>query len=199
MNIKIEKYTLNESVNQTEDLKKIDAELKRVCSELLDEIDEYGITEIRPIEFESRDGFIPHSYNYGGYNAFSYGGIFSGRYNSVIQDKIDAIITQCESDFIEEHGEITESNRVDYESFEQSWLDDNYVVLEPQVMFHGYDESTDKYSATISLVARVSDAPYYRYADWYADYTVAFKNAENLIRQIKQKNLVKKLISHLSN
>lgn len=150
--------------------------MKRAIERIEGQESEYCRHEVTPIECYSRDGFIPHSHNHGGYsvhilkslmevNDSAYYENQDYHYN-IIQEQNPELATDSE-----------EFSDLLFESMADSH--DDICYLEARVMFHGIDDD-GLYSATLEMIYRTSDAPYFRYADSFEDFELEWTTSSEL-------------------
>lgn len=168
--------------NPTEDEIKINSLMKQAVEKMLDSLGEYGCDDVKPLDFQRRDGFIPHSFNHGGY------GVHILRSLMQVDEKEYYKSFEYHFEIIKEENpkmdsETDEFQDLVYDSMQES--NDDICYIEARVMFHGQDDESGLYSATLEIIERTSDAPYFRYADSCEEFYLEFKNASDLEKQLE--------------
>jgi len=170
-----------EKVAPTLDQIKINEYMHKAVDSIRDTEADYTEHEVELIEFKSRDGFIPHSYNHGGFTCHILKSL-----SELDDDQYIKTLNYHEEYVLENNPKLSGEDLIEaaYDSMSESNEDIGY--LEAQFMFNGMDEETEIYSATLSLIVRSSDAPYFRYADSFEEFEFEFKNSIELKKKINE-------------
>lgn len=188
----------------TQTMDTISNQLKDIASEL-------DLREPTEMECRSRDGYIPHSWNQGGWRAYGYtvidmvvgSGMFSGSdsFNDLIENYYVDELKECIKKFNEDHNtnyecysDMNEDHQSIYESqYEQDWFcsDYNSISVEYQGRYLGYENGIHTISLNVFLCA--SDAPYHRRSDDDIEIEISFRDINAKNAQDKIKKAVKKL------
>lgn len=160
----------------TSEEKKMDQLMLKAVEAIEDQESEFCRHDVEPIECRRRDGFIPHSHNQGGYSVHILKPL-SVVNEDEYQKSRDHHAEHVKSDHPEMDVESDDFQDLVYDSMAES--QDDICYLEARVMFNGIDDE-GTYHATLEMIYRTSDAPYFRYADSYEDFKMEWKTAEEL-------------------
>lgn len=190
---------------KTTDANAISDVLKAVASEL-------DLTSrLSEISCRGYDGFIPYSWNKGGWESCGYttidmiigSGIGSGSssFNDLVEkyynDEIDSCFKKyCEDNNLKKtYEDLTEDEIELYHEYESEWFqcDSDYhsVQVEYKGIYLGVENGIHTISLNVFLCA--SDAPYHRRSDDYLEIEISFRDINSKNFQNKLKKAVEKL------
>lgn len=187
--------------------------LKEFCIEVLDSSD-----RINEIECRRRDGYIPHSWNKGGWENYGYTSVDmvmgsgystgSDTFDSLIEEYYCTELKECWERFCDDKG-IDAAKDLDdlsdelkdeyYNDYEDSWFDAEYnsVQVEIQARYLGYEAGIHTISLNVFLCA--SDAPYHRKSDDDLEIEITFRSLKSKRFQTKLKKAVSKCKEFIGN
>ena len=208
-------FTEKHYLEQEEEFSKT---MKELISDSLDNVDDIDSDNtVEEIESKRRDGFIPHSFNCGGWTvrAFKYvssirgsGCSFSSdEANSKIDELIDYSLKLGRDEFIDQNRDKLKEKNIPEESvnysdlydlghgelaelldeFETAGLDEDTVMLEVRCMYHGVDEE-GIHSASVDAAI-----------NWETPYHRSGKNNEVYVEQEIEFSTVDELKANLSS
>lgn len=155
---------------------------------------DFSYVNVETIEYQRRDGFIPHSWNRGGADLIAFTDMRSlhgsgKHYNTKIEDHVNKVYAQEEEDLTLEFPDIKNGSDEFYELLDERLTDEyNALAWRIRIMYEGNNTIT-VYSGWDT------DAPYFRWKD-RTDFEKSFQftNKKDL-----QKKLIKILIKAVDN
>lgn len=207
--MKMYDYETQNHALKIENYRQVDVKIMdAIALQLKDIADDIGLSErVQEISCRRYDGFIPHSWNQGGYQSHGYttidmimgSGCMSGseKFNDMIEDDYNKQMKECFETYCKEndldpekveYDTLTDDQRSEYESMESEWLDSDYdsICVQYQGRYLGYENGVHTISLNIFLCS--SDAPYHRSSDDDLEIEITFKDigSKNCQNKIKK-------------
>jgi hypothetical protein len=169
--------------------------MDKISDVLLDIAEKLDFSNERtsPIYCRSCDGFIPHSWNQGGWQAYGYtdingiigSGMFTGseKFNNLIHEYYDQAYLEVEKEL----EEINDENREEfYQKLDESVSGDySSISVEYQGRYLGYDSDTKKHTISLNIFLSATDAPYHRSSDDDMEIKIEFTDKQLMSNKIK--------------
>lgn len=172
------------------------------------------VGEVEPIEHKRRDGFIPHSWNRGGFERTQFhdqsamwgsGDSYSGELGKELQLAIQASMDMARETFVEQNPEVLfqglTEDQINYHDlykaglsryaemlseYEMECLRGDYssIMERVRIMYHGQKDG--KHHATVFSFVSIHDAPYHRDSEGFVEEAIEFKNKKELLNVLPQ-------------
>lgn len=184
-------------------------ELAKVLRDFAAELG-YSEDRISKLECRSRDGFIPFSNNFGGFECLAYQSQDYAYFEQTGFTNADAkVIEYYDYDLncykkengYEENYDLTETELEDFETNWRANDSESSILFSADLMYMGVDDDGVQ-SLNIKLCVCVKDAPYHREYDDIIDLDVEFNSAGDLVPKletIKAREDVKMFIENVEN
>ena len=193
-------------------------EANKIAEKLKEFCKEFATSDIYELSCRRCDGFIPHSWNKGGYQSHAYtdlsmvmgSGVSTGSdsFNELLNNSYDQALKDCFDDYKRENNlskdltyeNMTESQQEDYYNFEDDWMrgDGNYTIcVESQARYLGVENGIHTISLNIFLC--YTDAPYHRNSDADIEIKINFRDVNSFNFKKKFNDAVKKCHDFVGN
>lgn len=151
---------------------------------------DYSFDRISDLECRSRDGFIPHSHNYGGIECVAFRNQYSCCENTGFENTDETLRKGWECDlenfladrpeYPKSYSDLTDAQCEELDEYRRE--SDDTVLFSLDIMHTGFERGIHSINLRFCICAK--DSPYHRKYDDLFEFDITFRTIESLKRQL---------------